>query len=393
MPTQSIKSTEHNKISRPYHAHNPYSKRDPIDRESRIILRAIFFIGLIIPITLSAIVQQPFSELFLKSIVITTAIATWFYLYTASEKAFIQSFGKNQVQIAPSLTKTDHDHFQEQYHKYSEKHAMTINYTKVITHDNARLHTCEIRPKTTSSEKYLIIFNDEYGCMATTDMDIILKAISNNITVILFDYRGVGHSTADQHKPITLQDLCTDGIAQVQRLRDQQVNSRNILLVATANSVSTGTSLLGKFITNMVALHFYKSFCSGQYQTLIETTQYTTHDFFETNLAVLRLLEKATDEQLLQFAKRNPGIELLRLLGSQKNKWKDENIQLMRYSCLSTSQTESTLDAQYPVPQYVQSRWNQDMKVEQRSLLNTRSSMPISASDQDCATQKPVFKK
>lgn len=120
----------------------------------------------------------------------------------------------------------------------------------VITHDNAELDTIEVADASTLNQDpknkiYIIKFNGN-GEQYEDEINRCVKdAKSLNCTIVAFNYRGVGYSTGNPNSKTT---LVTDGIAEVQRVLDQGVSPKHIIL--------DGLSL-GGGIATLVAKHFY----------------------------------------------------------------------------------------------------------------------------------------
>jgi hypothetical protein len=120
----------------------------------------------------------------------------------------------------------------------------------VTTHDGAKLDTLEIRrveKKAHSPEdKYIINFvNNGQGYENIID-DMQKDALELGQVVIGFNLRGVSKSTGELNSK---DDLVIDGIAQVQRLLDYGVPSKNIILKGES---------LGAGIATLVAHHFHQ---------------------------------------------------------------------------------------------------------------------------------------
>ncbi|KTD10765.1 hypothetical protein Lgra_1731 [Legionella gratiana] len=120
----------------------------------------------------------------------------------------------------------------------------------VGTHDHAVLDTIELKPtaesnKPLKNQHFIIKFNGNGMLYQNVLRDYAYDANKLNVTVIGFNYRGVGNS---KKTPTTFQDLVTDGIAQVQRLLDSGVDSKKI----TVDGLS-----LGGGVATMVASHFH----------------------------------------------------------------------------------------------------------------------------------------
>lgn len=113
------------------------------------------------------------------------------------------------------------------------------------TRDGAVLDTSEIYPKLTPHQLYIVQFCGTRFSY-TEEIDALTgQAMQLQAHVIAFDYRGVNKS---QKMPNCANDLIQDGIAQVQRLLDQHVQSQNIILKGIS---------LGGAIATKVAKHFH----------------------------------------------------------------------------------------------------------------------------------------
>ena len=133
----------------------------------------------------------------------------------------------------------------------ASSYALAIDGGFIATHDQAVLDTIEFKPnsestKPLSEQNVIIKFNGNNMQYQDVLFQCASDAYKLNSTVVGFNYRGVGDSTK---APKTFQDLITDGIAQVQRLLDQGVDSKNI----TLDGIS-----LGGGVATMVASHFHK---------------------------------------------------------------------------------------------------------------------------------------
>lgn len=170
--------------------------------------------------------------------------------------------------IKKNISQHYHMHIISCLQKIYEKNHVNSSLGTVLTPDNADLETLVIRPAQ-SAEKYIILFNGESESIENLDMNFFKDAINKKITVIVFDYRKTPH---------VLANLCTDGMAQVQRLLDQNIESRNILLV----SKNAGT--LGSIVAMLVSLNFRAQHIP------IQWAEYVPCDFFEHNPAVSRSL-------------------------------------------------------------------------------------------------------
>ncbi|HTM63408.1 MAG TPA: alpha/beta hydrolase [Gammaproteobacteria bacterium] len=134
---------------------------------------------------------------------------------------------------------------------FASENNLIITPGIVATHDGAELDTLELlsqfeTEKQINEQYYIVKFNG--NGMHYNDLLTIHAETANRLdtNIIAFDYRGVGAST---QTPTTFNDLVTDGIAQVQRLLDEGVDSEKITL--------DGTSL-GGGVATMVAHHFHK---------------------------------------------------------------------------------------------------------------------------------------
>lgn len=133
----------------------------------------------------------------------------------------------------------------------SAKFSLHINAGYIGTHDGAIIDTIQLTPLSEQSNAigkqcFIIKFNGN-GMQYTDALEkFAIDAITLKETVIAFNYRGVGNS---KKTPETFQNLVTDGIAQVQRLLDLGVHSKNITL--------DGLSL-GGGVATMVAYHFHQ---------------------------------------------------------------------------------------------------------------------------------------
>ncbi|ARB91688.1 alpha/beta hydrolase [Legionella longbeachae] len=135
--------------------------------------------------------------------------------------------------------------------QFAHTNGLVIQGGYVGTHDSAVLDTIELKPKTESNsslgnQHFIIKFNGNGMFYQDVLHDFAYDANKLNVTIIGFNYRGVGNS---KKTPETFQDLVTDGIAQVQRLLDSGIDSKKITL--------DGLSL-GGGVATMVASHFHK---------------------------------------------------------------------------------------------------------------------------------------
>lgn len=137
------------------------------------------------------------------------------------------------------------------------KSALTHTSHTVITHDGAELDTLEITHESQKNlskelQKYIINFvgnDDFYESHMNRKFiqcdDAQLNAVALQSNVVGFNYRGVGQSTG---QPRSKDDLVTDGIAQVQRLLNEGVSSKNITLYGHS---------LGGSVASLVAQYFH----------------------------------------------------------------------------------------------------------------------------------------
>ena len=127
----------------------------------------------------------------------------------------------------------------------------TVHRYFVSTDDGAKLDTLCIESKDANKsnpKKYIINFCGNNGSCFDDIPDRTAEADAG-YTVIAFNYRGVLGSAGNNHQCESKQHLINDGIAQVQTLLDNGVNSDNINL--------SGISL-GGAIAIEVAAHFHR---------------------------------------------------------------------------------------------------------------------------------------
>lgn len=134
---------------------------------------------------------------------------------------------------------------------FAQSNELVIQGGYIGTYDGAVLDSIEIKPqveisKPQSEQYYIVKFNGNGMQYQDALNNFAYDARRLNVSVIGFNYRGVGNS---MKTPDTFQDLVTDGIAQVQRLLDSGVESKKITL--------DGLSL-GGGVATMVAAHFHK---------------------------------------------------------------------------------------------------------------------------------------
>lgn len=149
-----------------------------------------------------------------------------------------------QNRIAGSIDQTT-------YLDIADSYGLVINTGIVGTHDNAMLDTIEIKPaeealKPLEDQYYIVKYNGNGMHYQDRIQEFVRDANNLESNIIGFNYRGVGNSVK---QPETVQDLITDGIAQVQRLLDAGVDSRKI----TLDGIS-----LGGGIATMVAHYFHQ---------------------------------------------------------------------------------------------------------------------------------------
>lgn len=126
----------------------------------------------------------------------------------------------------------------------------TLKRVRVITHDLAILDTIEIQNKNSfnqpkSQQKYIINMTGNAGCYEVITAEMAKDAKKLGFTVIGFNFRGVGDSRGT---PLSMRDLITDGIAQVQRLLAKGIPPDNITLKGHS---------LGGAIATVVTKHFH----------------------------------------------------------------------------------------------------------------------------------------
>jgi len=140
---------------------------------------------------------------------------------------------------SPVLVKTEQMRDLE-FH-YSER----IISSKVITYDNAELDTIEINHQENISPIYIIKFNGNGFLFEDNLPQLMDDAYRLKANVIAFNYRGVGKSLK---VPESINDLVTDGIAEVQQILDRKVLPKHIIL--------DGLSL-GGGVATLVAKYFH----------------------------------------------------------------------------------------------------------------------------------------
>ncbi len=140
---------------------------------------------------------------------------------------------------------------QSTYLDIADSYGLVINTGIVGTHDHAMLDTIEIKPAAEAllpieEQHYIVKFNGNGMHYQDRINELVRDANQLESNIIAFNYRGVGNSVK---QPDTIQDLITDGIAQVQRLIDSGVDSTKI----TLDGIS-----LGGGVSVMVAHYFHQ---------------------------------------------------------------------------------------------------------------------------------------
>jgi len=123
----------------------------------------------------------------------------------------------------------------------------------INTHDGASLGTLQLTPNKLlnvhiTDQNFIIKFNGNYMLYQYNLDSYIYDANKLQCNLIVFNYRGVGNSKKPPESILSFQDLVTDGIAQVNRLRSNGVPANHIVL--------DGLSL-GGAIATMVASYFH----------------------------------------------------------------------------------------------------------------------------------------
>jgi hypothetical protein len=122
---------------------------------------------------------------------------------------------------------------------------------QITTHDDVTLDGIEIQYQSEElilpkHQKYIIHFLGNGMCYEQIIDDMKEDATRFQANIIGFNFRGVGQSTG---KATSKNGLVTDGIAQVQRLLDQDVPPQNIILKGHS---------LGAGIATLVTQHFHQ---------------------------------------------------------------------------------------------------------------------------------------
>lgn len=176
---------------------------------------------------------------------------SFFSSYSSLCSPFTNSYDKYTARVS-KLVLYAQNHEPQCIEPAFSEHEYEVDTGVVRTHDGAVLDTFQITPRSIASipiinRGYIVKFNGNNTLLETEYDKFARDARRTNSTVIGFDYRGVGR-TSKLTPPKCLQDLVTDGIAQVQRLLDQEINSENITL--------DGMSL-GGAVATLVAYHFH----------------------------------------------------------------------------------------------------------------------------------------
>lgn len=173
---------------------------------------------------------------------------SFFSFLSSSSVSSSQKIGKL---VVPAQSREPKTIGEMTLNQFAHANGLVIQGGYVGTHDSAVLDTIELKPKTESNsslgnQHFIIKFNGNGMFYQDVLYDFAYDANKLNVTIIGFNYRGVGNS---KKTPETFQDLVTDGIAQVQRLLDSGIDSKKITL--------DGLSL-GGGVATMVASHFHK---------------------------------------------------------------------------------------------------------------------------------------
>jgi pimeloyl-ACP methyl ester carboxylesterase len=156
------------------------------------------------------------------------------------------------------------DNFRKTTLQNLDKKGFSAQYWRVITHDGVSLDTLEIKQKNVlppAQQKYVLNFlgNRKLYEQVLDEMEEDARRLDCN--VLGFNLRGGGWS---QSSPRSKQDLVTDGIAQVQRLLDQGVNSENIILKGFSLGGGVATAVAKHFLDHNIKLNLFndRSFSS-----------------------------------------------------------------------------------------------------------------------------------
>lgn len=115
---------------------------------------------------------------------------------------------------------------------FNSHNEISPNFHTVTTHDDAQLETLDLiheeqRVKPIQSQKFIIYLNGNGTHFGYCINDFLLNALELKYNQIAFNFRGTNRLGKG---PNSINDLITDGIAQVQRLLNLGVPSKNILL-------------------------------------------------------------------------------------------------------------------------------------------------------------------
>lgn len=156
--------------------------------------------------------------------------------------------------ISRAVHPAAHDDELVEYSKQINASLHTTEKFQVKTHDGVILEGIQIEPSKPSIQTqaskphpYIINFVGNGMCAQHIIEDMQKDADDLNATVIGFNFRGVGESTGPAAR--SSQNLVIDGIAQVQRLLNQGVPAKQIVLKGHS---------LGAGIATLVAAHFHR---------------------------------------------------------------------------------------------------------------------------------------
>lgn len=141
---------------------------------------------------------------------------------------------------------------QSTYLDIADSYGLIINTGIVSTHDNAMLDTIELKTaeealKKIEDQYYIVKYNGNNMHYQERIQEFVRDARRLQSNVVGFNFRGVGNSVK---QAVSIQDLITDGIAEVQRLIDSGVDSSKI----TLDGIS-----LGGGVATMVAHYFHEN--------------------------------------------------------------------------------------------------------------------------------------
>lgn len=155
---------------------------------------------------------------------------------------------KLRKMILPSLTYPSQVVPAEQLSQVEESHEVRISQGWVKTYDGAELATLQFEPsrfkqKSSNERRYVVRFFGNKGALEYGDKIEICARDAKKLdaTVICFNYRGV---VSSKKPPVIFHDVVIDGIAQVQRLLDLGIDSKNIKLdgISFGGAVATKTA-------------------------------------------------------------------------------------------------------------------------------------------------------